>query len=307
MRDWRAAGPAAMPLPHPSWRNTAWLRRNPWFEAELVPELRLRVARLLAEVAGMSDTPIDLAHRAQAEDPEDAALRLRLYERVLDAELLLVLADAPEGRTSAPLTLDLAEGPFVLAFDRDDRLADFIGEPAPFAVLSGRQAVARWPGAGSGSPSTSGRPPRRCSTPRRSTGWREWRRTRRSRRRRGPAASTAPGVPAALLSALGPKLAAMADRLAGAHLVEAHYPDASAHLLLLLAGTPEPDRPGMAAAIAEAVRFSGPEGVALDVAFLEPGDPRHAAAERVGIRLDLPRPPPRPGPGMDPARPPRLV
>ena len=49
VRDWRAAGPAAMPLPHPSWRNTAWLRRNPWFEAELVPELRLRVARLLAE------------------------------------------------------------------------------------------------------------------------------------------------------------------------------------------------------------------------------------------------------------------
>jgi uracil-DNA glycosylase len=50
VRDWRAAGPAAMPLPHPSWRNTAWLRRNPWFEAELVPELRLRVARLLAGV-----------------------------------------------------------------------------------------------------------------------------------------------------------------------------------------------------------------------------------------------------------------
>lgn len=35
------------PLPHPSWRNTAWLRANPWFEAELVPELRARVhARL---------------------------------------------------------------------------------------------------------------------------------------------------------------------------------------------------------------------------------------------------------------------
>ena len=50
VRDWRAAGPQALPLPHPSWRNTAWLRRNPWFEAELVPELRARVARLLATV-----------------------------------------------------------------------------------------------------------------------------------------------------------------------------------------------------------------------------------------------------------------
>jgi uracil-DNA glycosylase len=50
VRAWRAAGPAILPLPHPSWRNTAWLRRNPWFEGELVPELRSRVARLLDTV-----------------------------------------------------------------------------------------------------------------------------------------------------------------------------------------------------------------------------------------------------------------
>jgi len=40
--------PRRLPLPHPSWRNTAWLRRHPWFEAELVPELRRRVATLRA-------------------------------------------------------------------------------------------------------------------------------------------------------------------------------------------------------------------------------------------------------------------
>ncbi len=44
---WRDAGPDLIPLPHPSWRNTGWLRRNPWFEAELVPELRRRVAALI--------------------------------------------------------------------------------------------------------------------------------------------------------------------------------------------------------------------------------------------------------------------
>lgn len=49
--DWRAALPALLPLPHPSWRNTAWLKRNPWFEAEVVPELRARVAALLETVA----------------------------------------------------------------------------------------------------------------------------------------------------------------------------------------------------------------------------------------------------------------
>jgi len=44
---WREVGPEVLPLPHPSWRNTGWLRRNPWFEAELVPELRRRVAALI--------------------------------------------------------------------------------------------------------------------------------------------------------------------------------------------------------------------------------------------------------------------
>lgn len=35
------------PLPHPSWRNTGWLKRNPFFEAELLPELKADIARLL--------------------------------------------------------------------------------------------------------------------------------------------------------------------------------------------------------------------------------------------------------------------
>ncbi|NGM50342.1 uracil-DNA glycosylase family protein [Caulobacter sp. 602-2] len=37
-----------LPLPHPSWRNTAWLKRNPWFEDEVTPYLRRRVAGILA-------------------------------------------------------------------------------------------------------------------------------------------------------------------------------------------------------------------------------------------------------------------
>lgn len=44
---WRDYLPRFIPTPHPSWRNTAWLKRNPWFEAELVPELRRRVAGML--------------------------------------------------------------------------------------------------------------------------------------------------------------------------------------------------------------------------------------------------------------------
>jgi uracil-DNA glycosylase len=36
-----------MPLPHPSWRNTGWIKRNPWFERELIPVLRTDIAELL--------------------------------------------------------------------------------------------------------------------------------------------------------------------------------------------------------------------------------------------------------------------
>lgn len=36
-----------LPMPHPSWRNTAWIRKNPWFETDLLPVLRDRVHQLL--------------------------------------------------------------------------------------------------------------------------------------------------------------------------------------------------------------------------------------------------------------------
>lgn len=44
---WRQHAPAIFPLPHPSWRNTAWLARNPWFAAEFLPALRTAVADTL--------------------------------------------------------------------------------------------------------------------------------------------------------------------------------------------------------------------------------------------------------------------
>ena len=44
--------PRVLPLPHPSWRNNAWLNRNPWFEAELLPVLRREVRRLLERPCG---------------------------------------------------------------------------------------------------------------------------------------------------------------------------------------------------------------------------------------------------------------
>ena len=45
---WERYAPRWLPLPHPSPRNQPWLARHPWFERDLLPTLRTRVAHLLA-------------------------------------------------------------------------------------------------------------------------------------------------------------------------------------------------------------------------------------------------------------------
>ncbi len=52
VENWRTflgvnEGPAVLPLPHPSWRNTAWLKKHPWFESDVLPALRMRVKSAL--------------------------------------------------------------------------------------------------------------------------------------------------------------------------------------------------------------------------------------------------------------------
>jgi uracil-DNA glycosylase len=48
VRAFREYLPRFLPLPHPSWRNSGWLKRNAWFEAELLPELRRLIRATLA-------------------------------------------------------------------------------------------------------------------------------------------------------------------------------------------------------------------------------------------------------------------
>ncbi len=49
VRAWREYLPAFIPMPHPSWRNSGWLKKNPWFETDVVPYLRERVGELLTD------------------------------------------------------------------------------------------------------------------------------------------------------------------------------------------------------------------------------------------------------------------
>ena len=48
VRDFRDYMPDCFPLPHPSPRNRPWLKRHPWFEAEVIPALQMKVAEILA-------------------------------------------------------------------------------------------------------------------------------------------------------------------------------------------------------------------------------------------------------------------
>jgi uracil-DNA glycosylase len=49
---WRDYLPTYVPLPHPSWRTIGWVRRNPWFESEMLPELRARIADIVKSDGG---------------------------------------------------------------------------------------------------------------------------------------------------------------------------------------------------------------------------------------------------------------
>lgn len=48
VRSWREYQPALWPLPHPSPRNNIWLKKNPWFDQDVLPELRRQIAAALS-------------------------------------------------------------------------------------------------------------------------------------------------------------------------------------------------------------------------------------------------------------------
>jgi uracil-DNA glycosylase len=61
--DWRMRWPALLPLPHPSPRNNRWLKVNPWFERDVLPALRERVARIV----GLKSPPLSPSPRLRGE------------------------------------------------------------------------------------------------------------------------------------------------------------------------------------------------------------------------------------------------
>lgn len=259
-------------------------------------------------------TPLDRAAQAMAERPDAPAARLRFFERVLDAELHLLLEAEAGPEALRPVVYDLDAGRFAVAFDRADRLAGFLDAPTPYAAMAGRRLAAALAGRGLGLALNPGVAASETLLSAAEIDWLAGVAAAASAEPAGPARAREIGPPRgaepALVAALAEKLAAMAGRIEAAWLAAVRLEDGAERLTLGIAGAPEAAQDAIAAAITEAARFSGVEGAAVDVAFLDPDAPAGAAFARAGLVLAVAPPPAAPsmrqGPGRDPDRPPKL-
>lgn len=261
-------------------------------------------------------TVLDLAHAAMTAAPDDGAARLRFYHRLADSELLLLLEGDPLGDTITPAVFTLEAGRFVMAFDRDDRLAAFCDAPAAYAALPGRVIAAELAGQGLGLGLNLGVAPSAILLPAEAIDWLT------GTLGRGPTPDDArptgfappDGLAPGLMQALAAALAPFGGLARRAHLARAHYEGGrEGHLLAIEAARPGAEE-ALARAVHEALVFSGAGDETIDVTFVAKGDAALAALAGVALVLDLPEAAPEPdpeapapaAPGMDPARPPRL-
>ena len=261
----------------------------------------------------MIETPIDKAHAAMQAAPEDDKARLRFYERVGDAELFLLLLEEPNGDDIAPQVITLPEATFVLAFDTEDRLSEFVGETAPYAAVSGRIIAAMLAGQKIGVGLNLEVAPSAILLPPEAIAWLS------STLGHGPdeveervTEFTAPtGLPEALLTALDEKLSTTAGLAQSAYLVGVVYESGARGHMLGFVDALEQAQPALAKAASEALTFSGVEAGAMDVGFFNGSDATTAQLARAGLRFELPQAQElqqltMKAPGMDPAKPPKL-
>jgi hypothetical protein len=258
-------------------------------------------------------TPIDSAHAAMQAAPHDDAARLAFYQRLAESELLLILESEATGDMIEPRVLGLSTGPVVVAFDAEERLADFAGGETAYAGLPGRQLVRMLAGQGIALGLNLGVAPSAFLMPPEAVAWLGALLAEAPREVDGRLRElTAPkGLPEVLLTALDRKLARAAGLAHCAYLSGVTYDDGRRGHLLALIDAGEGAQSALATEIGEALTFSGLDAGELDVAFVASTDPVAARLAAVGLRFDLPGPDigtdhPTMAPGMDPERPPKL-
>lgn len=259
-------------------------------------------------------TPLDLAYNAMAEAAEDDdGPRLRFYERLADGEMVMLLEKEAEGENLTPRIFDLEDGPVVLIFDSEERLAAFTGIPAPYAALPGRVVAGLLAGQGIGIGVNLGVAPSSMLLPGFAVDWLA------ETLGHGPVETEARprefhpprDLPQSLIEGLDAKLARAGGLADHALLAAVTYAGGRrGHMLAFVDCVPGAEAP-LARASAEALTFSGVEAGEMDVAFLASGEAAALAMNRVALRFDLPKPEvversAPVAPGSDPANPPRL-
>lgn len=245
----------------------------------------------------MAETPLARAVRLHLLRPEDDTARLRLFEVLSGAELVLPLAAGAEagGEDVTPETLDLEGVAHVVAHDGLGGLAG--EEPRPTATLSGLALAQMLEGQGAGLALRLGGMGEPFLVAPEALAWlaRSLAEGPEQVQARPLALHPPRGLPASLLTALDRRLAQGEGLARAAWLAGVDWSDGTRGYLLAFVGT----RPGaeepLAGGINAAVSLSEAEGVRLDVTFLTEGDPVIARLARVALRFDLESPEPPPG------------
>jgi len=255
-------------------------------------------------------TPLDTAHAAMSAAPDDDAARLRFYERIADVELFMLLEAEAEGDQISPVLLDET---YVIVFDRAARLAEYVGQAAPYVALSGRAIAGMLQRQPLGMAVNLGVAPSEILLPAAALDWLRDTLAHEAGAVEARIERVLPpsGLPETLIAAIDAKLATATGMAAGAFLVAVEYAGGGKGHLLGFVGAIERAQDALVRAASEALTFSGIEAGAMDVGFFSPNDPVVAKLARAGLRFDLPQGDglhhtPRMPPGSDPNAPPIL-
>ncbi len=250
----------------------------------------------------MAETPLARAARQLLLRPDDDTARLRLYEVLSGAELVLPLAaEAQAGAEDVtPETVEIEGVPHVVGHDGVAALLS--DEPRTTATLSGLALAQMLEGQGVGvALRLAGLADPILVTPEAVDWLARSLRGGPDRVEARPLALRPPkGLPTSLLTALDRRLAQGEGLARAAWLAAVDWSDGSrGHLLAFVGARPGAEEP-LAAGINAAVALSGAEGVRLDVTFLAEGDAVTERLARVGLRFELETP------NEGPTGPPRL-
>jgi len=258
------------------------------------------------------NTPLDQAHAAMDASPDDDTARLRFYERMGDSELFLLLEAEPKDDQISPQVFEVEDTSYILAFDREQRLAEFAEGPAPYVGLSGRALAQMLAGQSLGLGMNLGVAPSSILIPPSAVDWlHETLSHAPAEAAETPIEINPPkGLPDSLVTAIDMKLATAAGLAQCAYLAGVTYASGQRSHILAFVGAEPAAETALARAANEALVFSGIEAGALDVAFFDASHAIVGALEKQALRFDLPQPiqpAERPAPGSDPSKPPKLI